>query len=349
MKRALYIFLRERAGWIIVYYSGLGIVYLLFALILSFEKAKLTPLNRHLGYALLLSSVWLLLFLVLQFLRWYPYYRQLEASARASSVDWFAEWEKTGSPERDLVSNVIQHFYQLAVEERHQFQTTRQQHVEFMNLWVHQMKTPVSTLLLLSHQTNDISPEQRELLKSMEEEAEKISTGLDMVLSMARLTDFATDYQIRPVSLLEMVRDVIHSKKKLFIRYRIFPKLTAEQGDWIIYTDKKWNRFVIEQIIQNALKYASQSKQSSFLHITLEKQDQETVLTIRDEGPGIPPQDLPRVFEPFFTGENGRQFAQATGMGLYLVKKVLEKLNHSIHIESKVGKGTAVSITYTKQ
>src|SRR5690606_21497774 len=101
-------------------------------------------------------------------------------------------------------------------------------------------------------------------------------------------------------------------------------KIVAEKGEWIVLTDPKWHRFVLEQIIQNALKYTRQVKKESQLLLVLKKQEHQIQLSIQDQGPGIPPEDLPRVFDPFFTGQNGRRFEEATGMGLYLAKKVCD-------------------------
>ncbi|MBA4493661.1 sensor histidine kinase [Paenactinomyces guangxiensis] len=349
MKQAVRIFLRERMGWITLVYVNLGLVFLLIALVLSFEKTQMEIIKQEIGYGLLFSTVLLLLFLVIQFWRRFPYYRVLQKGAyHVETVDDFAEWGETGSDERKLVTDVVQNLYRLAVAERQQFQEARKQHLEFINLWVHQMKTPVATLSLFTQQTKGMTNEERERLKGMEEEIEKLNEGLDMVLSMARLTDFAIDYQIRPVSLMESVRDVIQTKKKQFIRNGIFPRLEAEEKDWTVLTDPKWNRFVIDQIVQNALKYASQVNQRSYVHIGLQYDEKMITLSIRDEGPGIPAHDLSRIFHPFFTGENGRKYAQATGMGLYLVKKVLDQLNHEIKVESKQGQGTTVCIKYKK-
>ena len=123
-------------------------------------------------------------------------------------------------------------------------------------------------------------------------------------------------------------------------------------GCWLVLTDEKWNAFAIDQVVANALEYASQAgKPHQRLKFCLSRRPPGAGapairLTIADEGPGIPPQDLPRIFEPFFTGENGRRYADATGIGLYLVKQVLDRLGHQIAVHSVEGQGTAVTLTY---
>lgn len=113
-----------------------------------------------------------------------------------------------------------------------------------------------------------------------------------------------------------------------------------------ISSDQKWLSFVVEQILFNALKY---SKQGAGDHITIriEAEGHETRLSIADEGIGIPPQDLPRIFDAFFTGENGRSMTEATGMGLYLAKQVCIRLGHQLYAESKEGAGTVMTIVFS--
>lgn len=141
---------------------------------------------------------------------------------------------------------------------------------------------------------------------------------------------------------------MVGDRKQQWIRHRLFPRWEViDKGPWDVYTDSKWNRFVMDQLFNNAIKYASQyGDDSQYLHLSLQIEEDTIHLTIRDEGPGIPPHDLPRVFDPFFTGENGRRFAQSTGMGLYLVKQVLKFLGHEIRIQSPPGGGTSVCVSY---
>lgn len=256
--------------------------------------------------------------------------------------------EQQGTWEQRFYIDALHRLYRSAYHEQQKINRAHQEHREFIELWVHQMKLPVSTLSLVMQQMQPKTVEEKEQLYSMMEEIDTLNQGLDHALSMARLTDFSLDYHIRPVSILEQVHEVMTSRKQALIRSAIFPKIVAEKGEWIVLTDPKWHRFVLEQIIQNALKYTRQVKKESQLLLVLKKQEHQIQLSIQDQGPGIPPEDLPRVFDPFFTGQNGRRFAEATGMGLYLAKKVCDQLDHVISIDSTVGQGTTVTITYGK-
>lgn len=112
-------------------------------------------------------------------------------------------------------------------------------------------------------------------------------------------------------------------------------------------TDEKWNSFAIDQVVTNALKYGSQAgAPGQKLRIRLERLPGAKRLSIADQGPGIPEQDLGRVFQPFFTGENGRRYGGATGMGLYLVKQVMDRMGHQVAVTSRVGEGPTVTFTY---
>lgn len=112
----------------------------------------------------------------------------------------------------------------------------------------------------------------------------------------------------------------------------------------MIYTDAKWLKFAVGQVITNAVKYSSGV--SDRLELKIFRREDKTVLEIRDHGVGIPSQDLKRVFDPYYTGENGRRFQESTGIGLYLVKEITGKLNHEVEISSAPGKGTAVQFIF---
>ena len=157
---------------------------------------------------------------------------------------------------------------------------------------------------------------------------------VDMVLSYQRLESESTDYVIRRQALEPIVKGVIHKYAPLFIRKKL--SLTVGDLSYVVLTDEKWLGFCIEQIISNALKYTK----SGGISIYMEGQS----LVIQDTGIGIAPEDLARIFEKGFTGYNGREEKRATGLGLYLCRRILEKLGHTIHIDSQEGQGTKVYI-----
>ena len=173
--------------------------------------------------------------------------------------------------------------------------------------------------------------EQRALL----EQLQSMEQYVEMVLGYLRLESPSSDYVIRNYALDDIVRQAVRKYASQFIRRRL--RLEYTPLNVSVITDEKWLLFVIEQVLSNALKYT----RSGSVSITLEA---PKTLCIRDTGIGIAPEDLPRVFEKGFTGCNGRTDKRATGIGLYLCRRILEKLGHTIAITSTVGEGTTVRI-----
>lgn len=137
---------------------------------------------------------------------------------------------------------------------------------------------------------------------------------------------------------------MINQRKKECIYHSIFPAIEFEENSAYVITDPKWNDILLDQLIANAIKYSSVKKGKKHLIFRLVEDEAGTVLSIKDEGVGIPEHDLERVFEPFFTGENGRKFSNSTGIGLYICKIIAERLGQTITIQSEVSVGTTVTI-----
>ncbi|WP_312540705.1 sensor histidine kinase [Enterococcus sp.] len=208
-----------------------------------------------------------------------------------------------------------------------------QTHIKFMHIWVHQMKTPVAVLALMaeSHQLDS-----DDLLA----ETDRLKSGLATALNFVRLEDFKEDFLIETLSLAAIIKESIGEQKHSFIRHRVYPKI-IDQTDFLVTTDKKWLQIMLYQLISNGIKYSEPEGQLVFALDAEHKR-----LTISDAGCGIPDSDLPRIFRPFFTGDNGRALGEATGMGLYLVDMISEQLAISVAITSTQGIGTRVVLTF---
>lgn len=150
------------------------------------------------------------------------------------------------------------------------------------------------------------------------------------------------DYVIRRCSLDHIVSQVIKNHAKILISRQF--SIQRENLDQIVYTDVKWIDFILGQIVTNAVKYRAAEKPQ--LRFAAEARDSQVVLTIEDNGGGISARDLPRIFDKGFTGDNGRQVARSTGMGLYLVKQLCEKMNIGIQAESQPGMGTMIKLSF---
>ncbi|MDF2567362.1 MAG: sensory transduction histidine kinase, partial [Oscillospiraceae bacterium] len=145
--------------------------------------------------------------------------------------------------------------------------------------------------------------------------------------------------------LTESLKKVINTKKNQFIYQHVFPKFDINEP-FLILTDSKWNELILDQVISNAIKYSMEEKTSHYVYFDIQKQKEMTILSIKDEGIGIPEYDISRVFEPFFTGENGRKYKNSTGIGLYVCAEIAQKLGHKIEIQSDLNQGTVVKISY---
>lgn len=216
----------------------------------------------------------------------------------------------------------------------------------FLSGAIHKFKNHISVIGLIIEKNKYKSEELELILKDIEYENDNLCASLEQVLNYIKLDSFSNDFEPIAVNLYTEVKDIINRNRNAFINSNVFPILNCEEKDSFIVTDKKWNKIIIEQIIINAIKYSSLREENKNIYFHIKKKDNNVFLTIKDEGIGIPDYDLKKIFEPFFTGENGRKIRNSTGIGLYVVKEVALKLGHEIYIESKVNIGTEVIIKY---
>ncbi|PWA07917.1 sensor histidine kinase [Pueribacillus theae] len=286
-------------------------------------------------YALFVGLFIFLCYLVYRFMSHQAFYERLSASF--SNLDESNQMYGN-APLAASLGELLKSQYTHYIHRLNEYEEKRDTHATFMNQWVHQMKTPLSVIELTVQQEED------ERFVSIREEADKISKGLEMVLYAARLETFEHDFQVEPVSLENIVSQAIRENKRLFIKNHVYPEVSIE-SDLTVESDEKWLIFILNQLISNAVKYSSGSNEK--VSITAFISNGEACLEVRDKGVGIPKSDVKRVFKPFYTGENGRIYRESTGMGLYLVKEVCDRLGHQITMESEVGKGTTVRLTFS--
>lgn len=179
-------------------------------------------------------------------------------------------------------------------------------------------------------------------MTSIRGETDKLEKGLEMVLYSARLETFEHDFQVQQVSLRKITEQAIRENKRLFIKNEVYPELHVQST--VVESDEKWLIFIINQLITNAVKYSAGKSRKVIISET--RQSAQVELIVQDFGIGIAKTDVKRVFNPFFTGENGRLYRESTGMGLYLAKEVCEKLGHGIELESLQGEGTTVKLIF---
>ena len=218
------------------------------------------------------------------------------------------------------------------------YRNIQEEYREYIEMWVHEIKTPIaSSKLLIENNTNEVT-------RKIDTQMDRIENYVEQVLYYSRSDEVGKDYIIKKVGLSKLVKDVIKRNQRDFISKRI--SLQLGDLDEIIYSDTKWVEFILNQIIGNAIKY-SKGKDDK-IEIYLKKISSAVVLTIKDHGVGIIERDLNRVLEKGFTGENGRKFGKSTGIGLYLCKKLTDKLGLGLQVQSEENVGTEISIIFPK-
>lgn len=324
------LFMNEYKGYIFTYYAGL-IITLMYCKLMNFIKAS------EIIYILLFNTFIVSSFIIYKYIttkRAYEVFEKGIENLDESILDLGK------SPIGKNVSNMLNqqyNQYRLKIQEQNKIHND---HLTFINHWIHQMKTPVSVINLLLQEY-----EGEEVSSNIQQELDKIDKGLNMAMYFARLDQFQKDFSVEKVNLYNEVVELINKERRLFIKNRIIPKVELDK-DLVVYSDKKWLRFIIEQIIINGVKYSKDY--GKYLIIKNIENSEYIIINIIDEGIGIPKKDIKRVFEPFFTGKNGRKFGESTGMGLYIVKKVCDNLGHRVEIKSEIEKGTRVSILFKK-
>lgn len=251
--------------------------------------------------------------------------------------------------ERYLISEVMEQpkraedlvFYQILkyadksmLEQINTIRRERMEYKEYIEQWIHEVKTPITAIRLLCE--NNRLAFTKELLMELEE----IWRYTEQALYYARSEHTEKDYSVREIRLFDVVHQAIADNKQILLGNQV--KIELEENDCMVYTDDKWIRFILNQLIVNAVKYRSETPS---LRFAAERDGEQVRLLAEDNGIGIAKEDLPRIFEKGYTGTNGRKESHSTGMGLYLCKRLCDKLG--IEIAAKSGeKGTTIELTF---
>ena len=213
-------------------------------------------------------------------------------------------------------------------------QRERKEYKEYIEQWIHEIKTPITAMKLICE--NNRYPFTRDFMA----ELEKVNRFTEQALYYARSEHTEKDYSIREINLGHVVHAAIADNKYLLRQNHV--AITIDPMEHSVYTDDKWVRFILDQIISNGVKYR---RARPTLHFFTVKENDKIILSVEDNGIGIPQSDLPRVFEKGFTGQNGRRIHSSTGIGLYLCKRLCDKLGIGISVNSQ-GKGTILSLSF---
>ena len=241
--------------------------------------------------------------------------------------------------EGKIFKNALEQIDKSMLENVNKYKYMTEDYKEYIELWIHEIKIPIATSKMV------IENNKNAITKSIDEELDKVENYIEQALFYARSNTVEKDYYIRKVVLKEIVNESIKKNKSSLIQEKI--SIDIHDLDIEVNTDNKWIVFILNQIIQNSIKY--RKKENSVIEIYANQGKENVILYIKDNGIGIKQGEITRVFEKGFTGENGRIInKKSTGIGLYLCKKLCNKLGLGIELNSEKNIGTEVKIIFPK-
>lgn len=330
MRKVLVRFIKDRL--LFVFFYLLSIVCIITFYHLSTDN------KTELLYPILIGLFLLFVCLIIDWFRYYP----MNLAVEKMLHNEFTQLEPKTN-EQNAFKQLVDKKFREHTSKYNNLKKQNEKKLYFLSHWMHHLKTPISVIeLIISKEKN----ESEDIYDKILEQNNRLYHSIEQGLTMLRIDKIENDLEIKSIDLIESLRKLINRRKKEFIYQKIYPVIECKEKEAFVVTDEKWNEIMINQIISNAIKYSSTKEGKKKLTFHIEKNEKYITLAIIDEGIGIPSYDLERVFEPFFTGENGRKISNSTGIGLYLCKQIADKLNHEISIESNVSQGTTVKIRW---
>ncbi|MDU7107927.1 MAG: sensor histidine kinase [Clostridium perfringens] len=323
-------FIKERIVFIIIN----SLILLFTAILLMVLKVD----SFAILFIVIINGAGILIYHIFDYLRKKQYYNEIKENMESLDKKYLiSEVIEEGTfTESKLIYDVICKSNRAMNDEIGEFKRGINDYREYIELWVHEIKTPIATCKLLIE--NNESP----LTESIGEEVCKLENYIDQALFYTRSNTLEKDYIIKEMILSSCVNKVLNNNADSLIKKRV--KISLGDLEKMVYSDSKWIEFILGQIISNSIKYMN--KEHKELKIYCNENSKYVILNIEDNGAGISEKDISRVFDKGFTGENGRKFGKSTGIGLYLCKKLCKKLGLDITLISEEGKFTRVSIIF---
>lgn len=318
------------------------ILVLLFVVVTS--EILLIPFNIHKFVNVYIKVVPVIMFSICFFIECYKknkYYNNLKNKLEDLEEKYLiAEIIETPNfSEGKILKEVLQETGKSMLENVNEYKHLSEDYKEYIELWIHEVKMPIATGKMI------IENNKNEVTESIDEELDKIENYVEQALFYARSNVSEKDYYIKKQNLKDIVNSTILKNKRSLLQNKV--KLNLHELDVQVYTDSKWCIFIISQILQNAVKYSKVNNKE--IEIFSVNNKENTILYIKDNGIGIRKGEITRAFEKGFTGTNGRIAGQkSTGMGLYLCKKLCNKLGLRIELNSRESIGTEIRIVFPK-
>lgn len=308
----------------------LSVVFLL----LIFGLLNFININSYLTILILIVVIlYLLILLFYDYFRKRKFYSNMEKITNNLDKKYYLNEmiEKPNFLEGKIVIDTLYEINKSYIENLNKYKYSVEEFKDYIELWCHEIKTPIATSKLILENNK----------KNISEEIDKIESYVEQVLFYSKSDVVEKDYLIKKVNLKDIVNDVIKKNKKTLINKKI--KVSIFNNDYFVNSDAKWLEFIINQIVLNSIKYISSKPK---LTIEIKENKDNKILIVEDNGIGIDDSEIDRVFDKGFTGSNGRKKFASTGIGLYLVKRLCNKLGHSVSINSKLNVGTTVMIIF---
>lgn len=237
----------------------------------------------------------------------------------------------------DILYDVLKQVTKAMNDEIASHEISEREYREYIETWIHEVKLPIACIDLICENNRN------EITSSISSETKRIDNFVEQALFYARSNAVEKDYSIRAINLDQILKTVVKRYSKELISCKC--ELVFDNLNYVVFSDTKWFEFILGQIISNCIKYR---KQQFSICFSAKENEQQIILTISDNGIGIPKNNIRRVFEKGFTGENGRQFVKSTGIGLYLCKKLCDKLHIGIELDSEINVGTSIILAFPK-
>lgn len=290
-------------------------------------------------YAVEISVFLFIIYLTIEFLIKKMHYNALIKVSLSQELDWVNSMPLPRNAEQRIYQDLMQKLYRDANGKLAEYHSKSSEDLEFLTMWVHEIKTPIAASKLIIE--NSLNEPSENVLYSIEDEIGKIEDLVQMTLYYSRANDFAKDYAINSVSLDRVVRGCVKREYSNIKNKNL--NLDIDNLSLSINSDEKWLGFIIKQVLDNAINY---SQPGGKIKIYVDQNENEKILNIEDFGVGIKDKDIRRIFDKNFTGDNGRKFYSSTGIGLYLSQILARKLGHFISVTSNYGNGTKVSVHF---
>lgn len=241
--------------------------------------------------------------------------------------------------EDEIYQELLRKVGSSAIEEIHKIEDEQKEYEDYIEQWIHEVKTPITSIHLMLE--NRIS-ENPGLKRDLNVELSRLENDVELALYYARSEQIYRDYLIQKLNVRKVLLKVVNKNRTVIMNSSVAIDLDCDEALYA-YGDEKWLVFMLTQVLLNAIKYKAEADAKVVMRA--KRDNKKIVLNIIDNGKGIKKEELPRIFDKGFTGSNGRDNEKSTGMGLYLVHKLCEKLEIDIEADSVYGEFTEISFS----